>query len=350
MQSIEQYAGTEVVTAPIKQINIEDLKFDLNNIRLSHIEMKKDHKFVEEKLREIGDIEQLKTDILGAKTVYEPLIVDSNYNVIEGNRRLAACRLILEEERDDPISFQNAYPGLDITRFSKLKCKILPENINPTAISIYLISTHMRTKKPWQLFNRALYLTTLHREYNWTFERISNQGFMSKNTAIRTVLCYDLTIKYKEKYSKKDDAWSRKYIYFWKLLTSKTLYEFRAHDENISKFSKWIFDKKFKNHTYIKHLPEILSNKQAYEKFLEIKEQDHIPGLSCECALQVIAKNDPAVVDKTFKIIKNTITTIQNFTRIDIKHIRKDTKKLQYISELEKEIVQLNKELKSNDV
>ena len=343
-----QEEGSEIINAPICWIPITDLKFDPKNVRLSHIESQKDPKTIESILYDIGDIEGLKNDILGAKTVFEPLIVNSNYEVIEGNRRLAACKLILREAHENPISFQSENPRLDINLISKVRCKLLPESTDPTAISIYLISTHMRTKKPWRLFNRALYLTELHKKYKWSYDQISQQGFISKDTAMKTVRCYELTIDYKDKYGERDDGWSKKYIYFWKLLTSKKLLEFRSKEQNISKFSKWIFHKKFKNHTFIRYLPAIISDTSAYEKFIETKEQDQIQGLSCQLALDTLAHNDPAVVDKTFKIIKNTIITIQNFTRMDIRHIRNDVKKMKYISQLSNEIIQLDKELKTD--
>lgn len=342
-----QYTGTEIAQAPTRMIPIDQLKFDINNIRLSHIATK-NSALIEQKLNEIGDLESLKNDIIGAKTVFEPLIINSEYTVIEGNRRLAACRLILKEEKDNPIEFQRDNFGLDTSRFLKLKCKVLPKDIPLDAISIYLISTHMRTKKPWQLFNRALYLSKLYRNYKWSYDKISAQGFMSKATAMKTIKCYDLTMDYKNKYSKKDDGWSRKYIYFWKLLTIRNLEEFRNNDLNIEKFSKWILEKKFKNHTYIKYLADIKSNDKAYEIFQKTIESDNESGLSCENALNVLSKNDPAITNKTFKVIKNAIIAIQNFTRVDIRHISKDNQKIQYLLDLENEIKQLNADVKTN--
>ena len=342
-----QYTGTEIAQAPTRMIPIDQLKFDINNIRLSHIATK-NSALIEQKLNEIGDLESLKNDIIGAKTVFDPLIINSDYTVIEGNRRLAACRLILKEEKDNPIEFQKDNFGLDTSQFLKLKCKVLPKGIPLDAISIYLISTHLRTKKPWQLFNRALYLSKLHKNYKWSYDKISAQCFMSKATSIKTIKCYELTINYKNKYSKRDDGWSRKYIYFWKLLTIRSLEEFRNNESNIKKFSKWIFEKKFKNHTYIKYLADIKSNKIAYKIFQKTIESDKESGLSCDNALNVLSKNDPAITNKTFKIIKNAIITIQNFTRVDIRCISKDSQKIQYLLDLENEIKQLNADVKTN--
>lgn len=343
---IDKPSGTTgIASCPIERVKINDLKFDLNNIRLSHLKIK-NVQDLEKKLEEIGNIEQLKNRIISAKTVFEPLIVNSKYTVLEGNRRLAACRSIIKEWQDNPAQFNNNYPGLDPKQFSELRCKVLSENIDTTAIAIYLISTHMRVKKPWQLFNRAIYLYKLYNDYKWTYDEIASQGFMSKATAIKTVICYKYTMNYKKKYGHEDDSWSKKYIYFWQLLTNKNLSKFKNDDVNVEKFTSWIGDKKFKNHTQIKDLPHILNDHDAKKIFFKSSSK-HSPGLSYRRALEVLKKNDPAVTDKTFKSIKKMIISIQDLTRHDITNICKNSRKKNYILELKIEISQLYADVKN---
>ena len=334
----------DIASSPIQKIHIDDLKFDLNNVRLSHLAIKNSQN-IQESLEEIGEIDQLKQRIIAAKVVFEPLVVTPDFVVIEGNRRLAACRSIVRDWKENVDDFNNKYSNLDIDQFSNLKCKMLPKNIDKTTVAIYLISTHMRTKKPWQLFNRATYLYKLYVEYHWTYEDIASQGFMSKSTAIKTVNCYELTMKYKKKYSHEDPSWSKKYIYYWQLLTNKKLVEFRKNKSNVLEFTSWLSDKKFRNHTQIKDLPDIMSDPSAFTAFKKISSK-RISGESYKQAMDILDKNDPAVNDKTFKHIKKMTKMIQGFTRSEISEIFKDAKKMSYLFELHNEVYNLVVDIK----
>lgn len=86
----------------------------------------------------------------------EPLIVrkDSKsnfYSVLEGNRRLAACRMILEKAKDKNRTDL-------IERFSSLSCEITPKDFPDSHVFSLLGTLHISGKLPWDPFAKASYV------------------------------------------------------------------------------------------------------------------------------------------------------------------------------------------------
>ena len=86
----------------------------------------------------------------------DPLIVRGDnennfYNVLEGNRRLAACKMILEKaetkNRTDLMK-----------RFSSLSCEIAPKNFPDSHVFALLGTLHISGKLDWEAFAKASYV------------------------------------------------------------------------------------------------------------------------------------------------------------------------------------------------
>jgi hypothetical protein len=89
----------------------------------------------------------------------EPVIVNINtMEVIEGNSRLAAYRMLYDE---DPM------------KWSEISCEILPENITHAQIDDLISSVHMTsTKKNWDPAEVSGWLWRLSNEENFTTEQL----------------------------------------------------------------------------------------------------------------------------------------------------------------------------------
>ena len=335
MSEEEQFMS--ISNAVIQKMDITKLKFDVKNIRLGHLKFNEEQ--TEKKLNEIANIDELVDQIVAAGTILEPLIIRESDNVvIEGNRRLAACKIILKKIDDGDLI------SLSKRTFSNIKCKIIPKSIDSVYVALYLVSIHVKTKKPWKLFNRAYYIYNLHKIHGLSYEKIVEYGFMSKTTIERTIRCYRLTKEYNQRFPD-DDEWFKKYSYFWQLNTSTGLYEFRQDSSNIDKYMDWIYENKFKMYQDVRDLPKILSNSEAFRTFLAFIEPEGGRGFSFKSAMHIVEKTDPGLTNKNFKIIKNTINIVKQFTRQDIQTIKKDSGRLNYIKELAREINIFVKEL-----
>ena len=99
---------------------------------------------IEEHMKEMSHVRELKEDIRNNGGLIEEIIVrDRDFVVLEGNSRLAAYRLLCEKE---PV------------KWAKIKCKVLPSDVDETLIFKLIGQYHIKGKKPWDAYEQASYL------------------------------------------------------------------------------------------------------------------------------------------------------------------------------------------------
>ena len=128
-----------------------------------------------DKLKSHNDVRKLREQIESAGLM-DPLIIRKNsrgdtYDVLEGNRRLAACRMILERAK-------NKKQKDLIQRFSNLSCEITPENFLESHIFALLGTLHVTGKLQWEPFAKASYVKR-------RVEALKKEG-LSEDTALQS--------------------------------------------------------------------------------------------------------------------------------------------------------------------
>ena len=108
-----------------------------------------------DKLKSHNDVRKLRDQIEDAGLM-DPLIIRKNsrsdtYDVLEGNRRLAACKMILERAKSKKQ--ENL-----IKRFSALSCEITPKDFPESHIFALLGTLHITGKLQWDPFAKASYV------------------------------------------------------------------------------------------------------------------------------------------------------------------------------------------------
>jgi hypothetical protein len=104
-------AAEEGLAPQIEQVSPAELHFDLHNFRMAETEFH-DETTVVAHLVEEYDVEEIVLSILTAGWLdYEPLIAQRDGTVLEGNRRLAALRLIEDAELRQQVGFK--LPAID---------------------------------------------------------------------------------------------------------------------------------------------------------------------------------------------------------------------------------------------
>ena len=105
-------------------------------------------------LKNRNDVRELRQQIESTGGLTEPLIVrnldDDYYYVLEGNRRLAACRIIIDRNTDKDSKLYKSV--------SSLRCEVVGEDINESVIFSLLGTLHIEGKHPWTPFEKAHYL------------------------------------------------------------------------------------------------------------------------------------------------------------------------------------------------
>lgn len=140
--------GKKDYEVEICELNQADLKFYTENPRVYSVlnigGEEPSQEEIEEHMCNLDHVKQLRLSIESNGGLIDPLIVrDGDYTVLEGNSRLAAYRLLC---RTDAITW------------GKVKCKLLPSDIDDAAIFALLGQYHIIGRKDWDPFEQANYL------------------------------------------------------------------------------------------------------------------------------------------------------------------------------------------------
>lgn len=170
----------------IIRLPVSELAFDADNPRLAEFDTGDDESELIKVLWEAMDVEELVLSIAASGYFpHEPVIVDpvSGRNVvIEGNRRLAAVKLLLR-----PALGRDLYA--DIPRLEKERMNQLEEI--PAVLSTreeawrYLGFKHVNGPAKWGSYAKAKYVADVHREYGVPLDEIAHQIGDTHNTVRR---------------------------------------------------------------------------------------------------------------------------------------------------------------------
>jgi hypothetical protein len=170
-----------IAETEIRDIPVEDLDFDRRNPRLwgvSPEDVASDEDMIRVLWREMA-VDELAMSIVAAGRFFrhEPLFAidggNGRYTVIEGNRRLAAARLL----RDDRL--RRAVGATSLPTISKQ----LREHLGKLPVGIttrmdawqYIGFKHVNGPRPWDAHSKAVYVARLHDEHGIKLEEIANQ-------------------------------------------------------------------------------------------------------------------------------------------------------------------------------
>jgi hypothetical protein len=112
----------------------------------------------------------------------EPLFVipedpgneDTKYIVLEGNRRLAAVHILL----DDDLRTQLRVTGMpEINKAAKEELRLLPVSIyeNRQVLWTYLSFRHINSPQEWDAYSKAKFVARVHEQYGVNLEEISSR-------------------------------------------------------------------------------------------------------------------------------------------------------------------------------
>lgn len=178
--------GKKDYEVEIIELNQADLKFYPENPRVYSVlningeESSQDE--IEEYMCNMEHVKQLKVSIESNGGLIDPLIVrDGDYTVLEGNSRLAAYRLLCK---------------IDAVTWGKVKCKLLPSNIDDSAIFALLGQYHIIGRKDWDPFEQASYLYRRHEQTKFPIDYMAKELGITKGKAEKMISVIQFMIKY----------------------------------------------------------------------------------------------------------------------------------------------------------
>ena len=172
----------------LRRVNVSDLLFDLKNPRLSEYELSASATATDV-IRVLWDAMDVRELVLSIEASgyfpYEPVIVSREGGknvVIEGNRRLAAVKLLLEPE----LSTEMRISVPTITEEARDALREIPfvEDTRENAWR-YLGFKHVNGPAKWSSYGKSQYIAGVNRTYSVPLEDIARQIGDTHNTVQR---------------------------------------------------------------------------------------------------------------------------------------------------------------------
>lgn len=208
--------GKKIFDVKIGELNQAELKFYVDNPRVYSVLRSQSETPSQEEIEELmigmEHVKQLKLSIEENGGLIDPLIVrDGDFVVLEGNSRLAAYRLLC---RVDPV------------RWGKVKCTILPADIDDSAIFTLLGQYHIVGRKDWSPFEQAGYLYRRKRDTRYPVEAMAKELGITAGVAQNYIKVYEFM---QENNELSPDKWS----YWEEYLKNRGVKKYREEDPEL---------------------------------------------------------------------------------------------------------------------
>jgi hypothetical protein len=165
--------GMTTLDMPITWMPSSSLRLDAKNPRLFLEDDLSDIDLIRILWREFAVDEVALSIAANGYFVHEPLFVafeDDNYVVVEGNRRLAAVRLLLDSQLQDEINAE--LPPISSERMEELQNLPVVE-CTRREVWRYLGFKHVNGSQTWQSYAKAQYVAWLRNELNIPLDNIA---------------------------------------------------------------------------------------------------------------------------------------------------------------------------------
>ncbi len=200
---------------------------------------------IEDQMCSLEHVKQLKTSIMQYGGLAEPIYVrDGTFDVLEGNSRLAAYRLL-----------NKLYPNGE---WEYIKCKVLPVDIGEDAIRALLGTLHLVGRTNWSPFEQAGYLFRIKEKEKITDEELARNLGLQKNEVTNSIKIYNLM-------KNVDDISPEHWSYYAEYSKSKSINRKRKLFPNL--------DKAFSEHVKGNRIKQAMDVRTEFSKVLTVNDK-----------------------------------------------------------------------------
>jgi hypothetical protein len=255
---LTNYEGKKI-RIPLKYIPVIDLKLDSNNVRFRHISPNLSDMEMEELIWKDITTLSLYKDIQNTSGIIEPLYVDVNNVVIEGNRRLVCLRKLARNIRNDVTR------TLSVKLVDPVPCRVIPNDLSTSDKYEFLARIHIGGKKQWRALDQASHLHELCNMYGKSLDLLSEITNLTKKTISDSLRAYEITSEYHKRHSE-DGEWVSKYSYFFELIKKPGVEKWIRNKTNLRMVMRWIADKQISRGDEIRRIPRLIQDKTAISR------------------------------------------------------------------------------------
>ncbi len=309
------YLSEYVSSSPRKKIPLNLTIFDTDNPRIQFLIDSEEargtslDKINEAKLRfglKVKTKSNFKALLESIETngLMEPIWVyekDGKYVVIEGNTR----KLVFEE-------LAEKYPNKP--EWKTIEARVLPPHTSDEIIAFIRLESHLGGKQPWDPYERARYLYTLHQK-DYTIPRLARESRSSEAEIKNDIKAFEIMRdNFLVKYAEHLDNPVSKYSYFVELVGKKKIKSLVEGDIfSIDDYCRWVAEERIPRAIDARDLPEIFSNAEVAKIFKTKGYQD---------AMDKLSTIKPDVTSPLFRDIEKVIDQLQSLRVMEINQIR----------------------------
>ena len=196
----------ETIETEEREVVHTKLRYYVENPRVYSAVRPDDHEptqeEIEEKMQSMEYVKELAMDIRRDGGLTDALVVKKGtFEVIEGNSRLAAWRLLSSK---DPV------------KWDQIRCVLLPEDTERRLISALLGQWHLKGKKEWPAYEQAGYLYRRHKEDGVELAELADEVGLKLGRVKQSVDAYAMMELH-------DDTQRDRYSYYLEYVRSRKI-------------------------------------------------------------------------------------------------------------------------------
>ena len=170
----------------IGEMPVSDLRFFAENPRIYSILWsdgdEPDQVEIYEKLKQFDHVKELMRDIKLNGGLLEPIIVqDGKFEVLEGNRRLAAYKMLCENNS---------------IKWGNIKVSLLPEDVSEEDVFALLGQYHIKGRVDWSPYEQANFLYRRYKKHSITKNALAKDIGLSPSKVGKLINTYELMLKH----------------------------------------------------------------------------------------------------------------------------------------------------------
>lgn len=271
----------EEITLRIEEVSISELALDSDNPRIYSGQLEAElegedfeNGDIEDYIIENSDVSELADDIINNGGLVNSIYVDSDYKVLEGNRRTVALRMVKRRIENGEVSSPEMAEYI-----SRVPVRVFPDGVTEEQISIFLGREHITGKRDWPAFEKAKFIYDLYQEKG-TYEKVAEDIGYSKDTIASYVKSYELAQVYINEYGKDEnfvfDHFHSAISYRYDL---KEVVDITS-DWGQKEFCSWVYNGYFHNTYDVRKVPKVFDNDVTTKLWNEGKTREAIETLS----------------------------------------------------------------------
>lgn len=314
----------QVIPAEYQEIPLEKVRLSPRNPRIHRLLRRNPAPTPEEIQKFLLDedgVADLQRQIRDNGGLVDPIIVDQNYEVIEGNCRTAIYMKLRDGRQHE-------------AQWRKIPAHVLAADVTERQVLILQAIYHVHSNKiKWGAYEQQAHLQAMRKKLNMEPAEIARVIGLSAKSVNTLLDAYEAMTKHyvaKAKTGEDRKVWS----HFLEFQKNPKLATFRNSEENVEVFAKLVKDGKIKKGADVRRLPAIVANPKALQK---LEKQ----GL--DAAIDEVAKGDPSNVYPVFKQMRKMTKLLKALKSKDIEQLKAQPAEQKELRALHQAVVQVAK-------